>query len=263
MTISAPAGLLRGFATDFLTCHDVTVVERIMDPAYALSIGGFLLDGRDGAYLPATATQLDQFPGLCVTVHDTIIGPDAVAMRFTEHGASMRHGGRVSTWGGVTLFRIEDGRLRHGWAEEDYFARKRQLAMGVADPVRAPCPAPWDGDPQAPDPATEAIARGWIAGLGSRPPVDEISADGPRFAALVEIERVEIDALFTAGPRAAFHAVCAGHYAGGYDDIDVRKVGQPVVLRLAGLLTTAGGAVTDAQVCADRLGLHRSLMDAR
>ena len=86
MTISASAQLLRGFATDFLTCHNTSIVERVMAPAYCLSIGGFLLDGRDDNYLPATAAQLDQFPGLCVTVHDTIIGVDAVAMRFTEHG---------------------------------------------------------------------------------------------------------------------------------------------------------------------------------
>ena len=29
--ISASARLLRGFAIDFLTCHDLTVVNRIMD----------------------------------------------------------------------------------------------------------------------------------------------------------------------------------------------------------------------------------------
>ena len=77
------------------------------------------------------------------------------------------------------------------------------------------------------------------------------------------MDRVEISALFSAGPRAAFHAVCLGSYAGGFDDIDSRRIGQPVMLRLAGLLTTGGTAVIDAQVTADRLGLHRSLMDPR
>lgn len=263
MTISASAQLLRGFATDFLTCHNTSIVERVMAPAYCLSIGGFLLDGRDDNYLPATAAQLDQFPGLCVTVHDTIIGVDAVAMRFTEHGASIKHDGRVSTWGGVTLFKIENGRLRKGWAEEDYFARKRQLATGIPDAIRAPHASPWDGEPQLPDAQTEATARAWLADLRTRPPLDEISAEGPRFGELVDIESVEIDALFSAGPRAAFHAVCAGRYAGGFDDIDAAKTGQPVMLRLAGLLSTDGGIVTNAQITADRLGLHRSLMDKR
>ncbi len=263
MTISPSAKLLRGFAADFLTCHNTSVVERIMDPAYCLSIGGFLLDGRDNHYLPATAAQLDQFPGLCVTVHDTIIGPDAVAMRFTEHGASIKHGGRVSTWGGVTLFKIENGRLRQGWAEEDYFARKRQLSSGIPDAIREPCPSPWDSEPKLPDAQTEAIARHWLASLPAQPVVDEISAEGPRFADLVEIDAVEISALFSAGPRAAFHAVCTGRYRGGFDDVDAAHHVKPVTLRLAGLLSTDGAAVIHAQVAADRLGLHRSLLGPR
>ena len=263
MMTSPSARLLRGFATDFLTCHNPSVVERIMDPAYCLSIGGFLLDGRDQSYLPATAAQLDQFPGLCVTVHDTIIGTEAVAMRFTEHGASLKHGGRVSTWGGVTLFRIENGRLRQGWAEEDYFARKRQLATGIPDAIKPPHAAPWDGEPLGPDRGTEAIARDWLATLPSGPMIDEISAQGPRFGELVDSDRVEVSALFTAGPRAAFHAVCPGRYSGGFDDIDPGRIGQPVTLRIAGLLTTDGNTVVNTQITADRLGLHRSLMDPR
>ncbi len=106
MSISPSAQLLRGFAVDFLTAHNLAAVETIMEPDYSLSIGGHLFSGRDDSYLPATAAQLEQFPGLCVTVHDTVIGPEIVAMRFTEHGASVRHGGQLSTWGGVTLFRI-------------------------------------------------------------------------------------------------------------------------------------------------------------
>ena len=77
MTLSPEARALRGFATDFLTSHDVSAVEWVMDPAYRLSIGGHVFDGRDTQYLPATAAQLDQFPGLTVTVHDAILGPMA------------------------------------------------------------------------------------------------------------------------------------------------------------------------------------------
>ena len=46
MSISPSARLLRGFAVDFLTCHNVAAVETIMEPDYTLSIGGFLLSGR-------------------------------------------------------------------------------------------------------------------------------------------------------------------------------------------------------------------------
>lgn len=259
--ISVQARLLRGFAIDFLTCHDTATVPRIMDPAYRLSIGGHVFDGRDDAYLPATAAQLDQFPGLCVTVHDAVIGTDAVAMRFTEHGVSGKHSGRAAAWGGVTLFRIEGDRLRHGWAEEDYFARKRQLASGICDAVRPPHRSPWDIAPQAPDPATEAAARAWLGNPAAWTGIDEISAEGPRFADLVAIDRTTIGVLFTAGNRAAFHLECHGRYTGGFPDI--AATGAPATLRLAGLLTVRDGAVIDAQIAADRLGLHRSLQAPR
>ncbi len=264
-TISASARLLRGFATDFLTSHDVSAVPIIMDPAYALSIGGFLLDGRDDSYLPATAAQLELFPGLCVTVHDVVLGPDHVAMRFTEHGISEKQPGHAAAWGGVTLFRIENGRLRQGWAEEDYFARKRQLKSGVCDAIRPPHPCPWDMPCLAPDAATDAAARAWLGDpaapiAGS---VEEICVEGARFADLITPTSVTINQLFSAGDRAAFHVDLAGSYAGGFADIDRTRIGDPVVLRLAGMLTVRDGAVTGVQVSADRLGFHRALLGAR
>lgn len=272
MTISPSARLLRGFAVDFLTCHNLAAVETIMEPDYTLSIGGHTFSGRDDSYLPATGGQLEQFPGLCVTVHDTVIGPDAVAMRFTEHGASNRHGGRLSTWGGVTLFRIKNGRLYQGWAEEDYYARKRQLADNSCDQIKPPHPAPWDAPCEAPDPAVEAVASRWLTNpdnwanpgnWNNTAVIDEISAEGPRFAELVAIEAIEVDQVFSAGPRGAFHLTCTGTYRGGYADIDPARVGQPVTLRLAGLFDVTGGAVSRVQVTADRLGLNRSLMDPK
>ena len=38
--LSLPARLLRGFATDFLTSHDIAEARRIMAPGYTLNIGG-------------------------------------------------------------------------------------------------------------------------------------------------------------------------------------------------------------------------------
>jgi len=257
---SAAARLLRGFACDFLTCHDLTAVERIMDPAYHLTIGGHRFVGRDAEYLPATAAQLEQFPGLCVTVHDVILGPQAVAMRFTEHGVSRKHG-RAAAWGGITMFKIEAGRLLEGWADEDYFARKRQLAVGVCDTVRAPHPAPWDGPTEAPDAATEAIARQWLgdAGAFAAPQVEQICVEGPTFAELIAIDEFVVDALFSAGSRVAFRGVGRGRYAGGFVEVERTRQGQPIALSVTGLLTVQNGAAARVQIAFDRLGLYRTL----
>lgn len=259
MTISIQARALRGFAVDFLTSHDNQAVEWVMDPAYRLSIGGHLFDGRDHSYLPATAAQLDQFPGLTVTVHDVILGEAGVAMRFTEHGASTRDEGRVAAWRGITLFRLDAGRLAHGWAEEDYFARKRQLKSGVADTVAAPALAPWDQPVESADAATELAVRTWLPGFVDDPLVEAVMVEGPQLAELVDIDTVEISHMFSAGARAAAHCVCRGRYKGGFDDIDRGLVGASVDFRIAAMFDVAGGAVTRAQICADRLGLHRQL----
>jgi hypothetical protein len=264
-TIAPTAALLRGFAVDFLTAHNPAAAERIMDPGYCLSIGGHTLDGRDDSYLPATLAQLEQFPGLCVTVHDAIIGKDAAAMRFTEHGVATRPAGMAAAWGGITLFRISAGRLRHGWAEEDYFARKRQLKAGCCDPVLPPMQAPWDQPALPEDPATEAALRRFLdnpAALLERAGVETICAKGPAFGQLIVPQALAINTLFTAGPRAAFHVACTGVYAGGFPDIDQALIGRPITLLMAGMADLgAGGEVARVQVSADRLGLHRSLLD--
>ena len=265
-TISPAARLVRGFAIDFLTAHNPAAAEWVMDPAYCLSIGGILLDGRDASYLPATLAQLEQFPGLCVTVHDVILGDEVLALRFTEHGVSIRNPGRAAAWGGITLFRISEGRLRHGWAEEDYFARKRQLKTRVCDHILPPQQAPWDEPVLPPNAVTEAAARRWLAepsALVSRQNVAEICSGGPAFGELIVPGAVSISTLITAGQRAAFHVACKGTYAGGFKDIDRALTGQPVTLPMAGMMTLDyHGTVAHVQISADRLGLHRALQNA-
>lgn len=256
------ARLLRGFAVDFLTSHDPSVVERIMTPDYRLHIGGVLFDGRDTEYLPATRAQLEQFPGLCVTVHDVILGENACAMRFTEHGASVRDGGRMASWRGITMFRTDGERLQRGWAEEDYIARKRQLSSGTFDAVEAPHPAPWDLVPAAPDAAIEAVATAWITApkaLADYPQTSRPEAPEPAASALIEVSRTGIDMLFSAGSRVGFHATHHGAYAGGFGDIPASLCGSEITLRVAGMLDISNGAVVTARQFADKLGLYRAL----
>jgi len=88
---------------------------------------------------------------------------------------------------------------------------------------------------------------------------DEISAGGPRLAELIEAADLEIGFLFTAGPRAAFHAVLKGAYRGGFADIDQGQLGTQISLPVSGIVDAANGAVARAQVCGDRLGLQRRL----
>lgn len=257
--LAPQAALLRDFAVSFLTAHNGDLGRQVFADDYSLDISGSRLAGREAQYLPATLAQLELFPGLCVTAHDVVLGQDALALRFTEHGRSAREG-RLSSWGGITVFRIEDGRLKQGWAEEDYFARKLQLRSGTVNPILAPHPGPWDVPVEQSDPATEEAARAWLA----RPhallmPTEEISACGPRLSSLVAPDTVAVSFLFAAGPRAAFHAVIGGTYCGGFDDISGEAKGRTASLPVAGILDIEGGEVVRSQICGDRLGLHRRL----
>lgn len=260
--LSLAAKLLRGFATDFLTSHDVAEARRIMAPGYTLHIGGHVFSGRDDQYVPATAAQLDLFPGLVVTVHDVVLAPGWAAMRFTEHGVSGRPPHHAAAWGGVTLFRLDGEQLGEGWAEEDYFARKRELKSGECDPILPPMAAPWDQPCAEPAFATEEIVRRWLASpcslFGSA--VEQIRVGEPDLADLIAPTTTTISALFSAGTRAAFHAEVQGSYHGGFGDLPATLTGQPVTLRIAGIADVTDGEVTRVQLSADRLGLHRELL---
>jgi predicted ester cyclase len=256
------ARLLRLFAVDLLTAQSWSVLPEIMADDYRLNIGGHVIAGRDTRYRPAMEQTFAQFPGLCVTVHDVLLGRDAMAMRFTEHGASRRSDGRSAAWQGVSLFRLNGGRMQVGWAEEDYFSRKRQLETGLCDSIEPPAPAPWDTVSRPPDAAIEATVREWVQS-GALVTTTSVHWAGdvtdPISSRLLEEESVTVDDLFSAGERVAFHATLAGTYRGGFAGIDPGPARGHSELRIAGIATVRGDAVVEARVVSDRLGLQRAL----
>lgn len=249
--------LMRRYVVDYTNSHDLAVCDEIMEPDYVLRMGPHVVAGRDEAYKPATLRQLEQFPGLGLTVHDVVTNGERLALRFSEHGASVRHGGAVAAWGGIGLYAWNGRRLTANHVEQDYLARRRQLADGVPDTVPSPAPAPWDTVAREPDAGVERAARAW-AELGL-PAVGEVVVDdGREPAALVEPDAVVIDDLFTAGNRAAIHVSVSGPFRGGLDGSE-EQVGAPATLHAAALVTAVGGRVVAGHVIRDRLGLLRAL----
>ncbi len=256
------AALLRRFALQFLACQDWSVLQEVMADDYRLEVGGHVIAGRDEAYRPAMRVQFGQFPGLGVTVHEVLLADDAMAMRFTEHGASRRDGGRAAAWQGVSLFQVRKGRLQSGWAEEDYLARKRQLRTGVCDPLERPHRAPWDAQPEAADPEAASVARRWLLEGRAIEAAARPEDPDPPPAALLDAASTAIDAFVCAGRRVAFHVTHRGTYAGGFGDADSALTGSKAELRAAGIITVENGSVVGARVVTDRLGLRRSLQTA-
>lgn len=267
--------LMRRYVVDYTNRHDTAVCAEIMEPNYTLCMGPHVVAGRDGAYIQAATAQFTQFPGLGLTVHEIVTDGERLAMRFSEHGASTRHGGAVASWRGIGLYRWNGRRLVTNHVEQDYLARRRQLATGASDAVDAPALAPWDTTAAPPDAAAEEAARAWIAaGLpGDRVRFDDGTAGprldssaGPRLdgSAGPQVDGVaaDVDVLFSAGDAVAFRVALRGRYGGGLAEVDDRAVGADATLHLVGLVRVAADEVVSGHVVRDRLGLVRALAAA-
>lgn len=244
--------LMRRYVVDYTNRHDVSVCAEIMTPDYTLRMGSHEVAGRDEHYIPASQKQFTQFPGLCLTVHRIVTNGDRLAMRFSEHGRSVRHGGRAAVWGGLGLYRWNGAELVENFVEQDYLSRRWQLATGVPAAVEPPALAPWDTEAVGADPGAEAVVRAWLDDPG------EVTVDGDA-PALLEQASSQVDDLFSAGPQVAFRVTRTGTYAGGLEEVDDAVVGTPATLHLVGLVTVADDRVTGGRIVADRLGLVRAL----
>jgi hypothetical protein len=254
------AALLRRYVNAYTNCHDFFECRRLMVDDYELQMGEHVLRGRDDVYIPATAKQYRQFPGLTLTVHDAVIGRDRAAMFFSEHGRS-NLSGRHAVWGGVSLYRWNGSQLTHCRVEQDYYTRREQSDSSAPNPVPAPAYDPWTVAPQDPNANTERVVAGWLTGGGILDcPIGSLDDEftGRVCRPLFSSPSVRILDMFTAGERAAFHVVIEGRYAGGLRQLEDARH-QPASLYVSGLATQANGIVT-VRAITDRLAAQRRLV---
>lgn len=253
------AELMRRYAFAYTAVHDFEVCRQIMVDDYVLRMGPHVIRGREEAYIPATERQYRQFPGLGFTVHDFLQNGDRCALRFSEHGRSVRRG-TDAVWLGISLYRWDGTRLVECRVEQDYFSRRRQLAAGRPEPLPPPAVDPWTVPPGPTEAEAELTVRTWLEKTGLDGAVvvldDEPWADPCR--ARLDLERVEVDDLFSAGGRVAFHAGLHGRYTGGLPGLD-DHAGRPAVLYAAGITEVESGRITAVRAVTDRLGLERQL----
>jgi hypothetical protein len=245
---------------DWLNRADPAACTEIMHPGYSVLIGGHTLSGRDEEYVPATLGQLRRFPGLLISVAQLFTDGVRVAMRFTEHGASAESGAPAA-WGGIGLFVTDGARLSRNVTEEDYLARRRQLARREPDRVEAPAAAPWSAVPRPPDPAAEGAVRAWLATgdlvCGGAVVADD-GATGAPTPALLDVTEVRVGELFSAGRDVAFSAALTGAYRGGLPDT-AAGVGRIATLSVAGMVNADPGGAISGRVIRDRVGLRRAV----
>jgi SnoaL-like polyketide cyclase len=261
--------VMRRYVVDYLICQNASVCAEIMEPDYVLHMGGTDLGPRDEAYVPAVVGQLKQFPGLGMTVHEIIFTEDRLAMRFSQHGASIRHSNRQAAWGGIGLYRWNGTRLTSNFAIEDYAGRRRQLSDGSigADPdvIEAPAAAPWDSTMGVPDLDAEADIIDWVS-KGSRTVEGDCvwfddAAVAFRFApaeALLDVHETIVDDVFSASGRVAFHVTQHGIYLGGLD-VPESRIGRTATLYSVGVAHRDSDGRLHGRIIRERGALSRAL----
>ncbi|MCR5879578.1 nuclear transport factor 2 family protein [Phenylobacterium sp. J367] len=259
---SAAIAAFRRYVTDYVNRHDFSVIPEFMTDDYTLTSSGVRVAGRDGDYRAAVARQLEQFPGLTFTPHELVHVGDRVAVRFTEHGASNRHGGAAAAWPSIAIYTLRDGRLAHCSIEQDYFSRRRQLDTREPVRVEAPAIAPWDTPESVANPAAETLVAAWLAsGAFLAAPgveVDDSRATG-QLQTIIAEGQIEILEIMSGDDRVAFHAIQSGVLAGDFPSDLPPEAGRPAHIHLSGLVRVAGGQVAAGHVIRDRWGLYRRL----
>lgn len=250
--MTQPLALVRRWVVDYFNRHDPAACRDFIAPDYALEIGDVVFAGRDESWLPAVDKQMQAFPGLAMTVHQTVVGENWVAVWFSEHGASA---GSAAVWSGVGIYRSNGTVLSGCSAQEDYMTRRRQLKSGVVDAVDPPTPAPWDTLPSPPNPAAEAVVREWLAGAWPRPEAG-VRCDDDHLTGIpldFDVRDLDVGAIVSSGSEVAFNVRQRGVYRGG---LPAPATGpREESLDCNGIVRVENGRIVTGRVIRDRMGL--------
>lgn len=251
--------LLRRWVVEYFNGHNADAARQFIASDYALSIGDVVFAGRDDAWLPAVDVQIKAYPGLGMTVHQTLTGDGWAAVWFSEHGETE---GIAAVWSGVGIYRADDKVLTGCVAQEDYMTRRRQLKSGVADAVDPPAVAPWDTQPKPANPEAEVVVRDWLAGgwpcaeTAVRCDDDHITGTPLEF----DVAETQVGELLSSGDHVAFNVRQIGTYRGG---LPAPAAGpRAETLDCNGLVRVENGSVVSGRVIRDRMGVWARMRKA-
>lgn len=269
MDIHPHVALMRRYCIDYTNVHDLSVCDDLMRDDYTVTVSGRTLDMP--SYREAVAGAFRRFPTLGLTVHELLLSDDRFAMRFSEHGASSRHDGRVAVWRGLSMYRWDGEKLLTCDVEQDFMGRERQLVGGQVDPLDAQAPDPWATTvPVAADPKAAALVTQWLQVWAARGARGDLEASQFRLVLddsdlvgpddfVINDPKVEISDVIAGGGTVAARMVIRGLYGGGLSGVDPSRNGRDCELPSLVWAHTTDDGITDVQIIRDRWGLQRRL----
>jgi steroid delta-isomerase-like uncharacterized protein len=126
--------LARAWHEDVINRRNPDTLKQLLASGIVLHAAGGYPKTLDAAGIGAMmADFLSAFPDLVYTFDQFIAADDFVVERYTATGThrgqlgDIPASGRVATWTGINIFRIECGRIAEVWAQVDAVSRSRQL----------------------------------------------------------------------------------------------------------------------------------------
>jgi steroid delta-isomerase-like uncharacterized protein len=122
--------IARRWHEEAINTHDLAVLDEILAPDVTHESASFSDNPGPRAVLGALLTG---FPDVQHTIDAVITEGDHVVVRYTATGTQsgefqgMASTGKMATWTGINIFRIECGRIAEVWSENDALGRLEQL----------------------------------------------------------------------------------------------------------------------------------------
>jgi steroid delta-isomerase-like uncharacterized protein len=126
--------LARAWHEDVINRRNPAVLQQLLAPEVVLYAAGGYPKRMNAAGIAAMMDEfLSAFPDLVYTFDQFIAQDDFVVERYTATGTQrgklgdIPPSGRIATWTGINIFRIECGRIAEVWAQVDAVSRAQQL----------------------------------------------------------------------------------------------------------------------------------------
>ncbi len=141
-----PEAIVYWFFEEFLNEGNPAVADQLLASDFVS------FDGKDLAAFKESALGLrSAFPDLRFTIEDTIIEGGKVVIRWTNKGthqgpfAEIAPTGRLVVNSGISIYRVEEGKIKEAWSQVDRLGVLQQIgavpATGSKGATQQPRPA--------------------------------------------------------------------------------------------------------------------------